>query len=127
MTLLYCTKSCSYKFPNIYRKEPVLRSLFNKAECPSDLQLFKKETSTQVLSVDMTKFLRLPILKNICERLLLDCFNGLFHSMLAAYAILVPTLYGNRETRLRFLRLFTLILPSTNLVDCADDCYTSLY
>ena len=36
----------------------------------------KKEIPTQVFPVDIAKFLRLPILKNICERLLPDYFNG---------------------------------------------------
>ena len=36
----------------------------------------KKEILTQVFPVDIAKFLRLPILKNICERLLPDYFNG---------------------------------------------------
>ena len=37
---------------------------------------FKKEIPTQMFPVDIAKFLRLPILKNICERLLPDYFNG---------------------------------------------------
>ena len=36
----------------------------------------KKEIPTQVFPVDIAKFLGLPILKNICVRLLPDYFNG---------------------------------------------------
>ena len=46
-------KSSPYKFRNIYRKTPVLESLFNKV---AGLQ---------------AKFLRTPILKNTCKRFLL--------------------------------------------------------
>ena len=39
-----------------------------------------KEIPIQVFPVDIAKFLRLPILKNICERLLLNCFiDSLLH------------------------------------------------
>ena len=38
--------------------------------------LKKKKMPTQVFPVDIAKFLRLPILKNICEQLLPDYFNG---------------------------------------------------
>ena len=40
------------------------------------MQLFKKETLTQLFSMDIAKFLRLPSLKNICKWLLPYCFNG---------------------------------------------------
>ena len=43
---------------------PVLESLVNKV-----LQVFR--TPAQVLFVNIVKFLRAPILENICERLLL--------------------------------------------------------
>ena len=39
----------------------------------------KKEIPTQVLPVDIAKFLRLPILKNISERLLTDYSNDSLH------------------------------------------------
>ena len=46
---LFCKKRCSHKFRKFHRKIPVLESLFNE---------------------NIGKFLRTPILKNICERLL---------------------------------------------------------
>ena len=48
--------------------------------------------------------------------------------------MLFQNIFWNRKhliNQLRFLRFFTFvswgILPSTNLVDCADNCYTSLF
>ena len=81
---VFYKKSCSYKFRNIHRKTPVLESLFNKV---SYLQaLFNKvlglqacnfikgdsNTPTQVFPVNIGKFLRTLILKDICEQLLLN-------------------------------------------------------
>ena len=50
--------------------------LFNKVASLQARNFFKKEIPTQLFPVDIAKFLRLPILKNICERLLPDYFNG---------------------------------------------------
>ena len=50
---------------------PVLESLLNKA---ADLQVcnfIKKRLQHRYFPVIIAKFLRIPILKNICERLLL--------------------------------------------------------
>ena len=50
---------------------PVLESLLNKA---ADLQVcnfIKKKLQHRYFPVIIAKFLRIPILKNICERLLL--------------------------------------------------------
>ena len=50
---------------------PVLESLLNKA---ADLQVcnfIKKKHQHRYFPVIIAKFLRIPILKNICERLLL--------------------------------------------------------
>ena len=70
-------ESCSYKFHNIQRKKPVLRSLFNKVE------------GFQAFSVDIMKFLRLPTLKNICQWLLLGCSNdSLLHRSKGSRSIL---------------------------------------
>ena len=58
---VFCKKSCSLKFRNIYRKTPVLdESLFNKVALVE-----------RCFPVNMAIFVRTPILKNICERLLL--------------------------------------------------------
>ena len=48
----------------------------------------KKLTPTQVLPVDVAKVFRLAILKNICEWLLLDCFNGLLFRLKGSTFIL---------------------------------------
>ena len=44
--------------------------LFNKVAALSSSTLFKKETLAQVFPVNFAMFLRTPILKNNCERLL---------------------------------------------------------
>ena len=68
--LLYCTlvglseatTGSVYK-KSIYRKTPVLGSLFNNV------------VGLQVFPVDIAKYFRLAIY-NICKWLLLECFNG---------------------------------------------------
>ena len=54
---VFCKKMCSLKVCKYYRKIPVLESVFKlKHRC---------------FPVKFAKFLRIPIFKNICERLLL--------------------------------------------------------
>ena len=54
----------------------MLGSLISKGGVLQVCSIFKKKTPKQVSFVDIKKYLRLPILKSICERLLLGCFNG---------------------------------------------------
>ena len=54
-------------FWNIYKKIPVLKSLFN----------FIKKLQHRCFTVNIAKFLRTSILKNICERLLLKTPRGM--------------------------------------------------
>ena len=61
---------CSLKFRNIYRKRP-LESLFNKAEGLKACNFIEKILQLRCFPVNIAKFLRKPILKIICERLLL--------------------------------------------------------
>ena len=49
---------------------------FNKVASLQAHNFLKKRFQSQVFPVDIAKFLRLPILKNISERLLPDYFNG---------------------------------------------------
>ena len=48
-------------------KTPVVQSLFNN--------VFKKRLQHRCFAVKIAKFLRTPILKNICEQLLLENVN----------------------------------------------------
>ena len=54
-----------------HRKTPVLESLFYKVETPQACNFIKKRLIHRCFLVKLAKFLRTPILKNICERLLL--------------------------------------------------------
>ena len=55
---------------------------------------FVKETPEQVFPVDITKFLRQPILKSICKWLLLDGCNGsLLQGPKGSWSIFI--LYGS--------------------------------
>ena len=64
-----CKKCCSYKFRNIHWETLVLESLFNKSLQASNF--IKKRPQQRHFPVNIPKFLTTPILKNICERLLL--------------------------------------------------------
>ena len=50
---------------------PVLGSLFNKAAALQACNFIKKKLQHRCFPVIIAKFLRIPILRNICERLLL--------------------------------------------------------
>ena len=106
--------------------------------CDQAIKILQYAQETSVLefqaSRNIAKFLRLPILKKSCERPLLDCFNGsLSHRPnKGSRSILYDKVrLQGPSHRLRFLRLFTIvswgILPSTDLVDCADNNYCSVF
>ena len=61
-------KAVPEKFRNIDRKAPELESLFNKGRLPATL--LKRDSNT--VPVNIAKFLRTSILKNICKWLLLS-------------------------------------------------------
>ena len=63
-------KSCSEKFRNFHRKTPALESLFKSCRILG-LQLYWKRLQHRCFPVNIAKFLRTPILKNIYQRLLL--------------------------------------------------------
>ena len=56
---------------SIHRKTPALESLFNKAAGLLTCNLIKKRLQHRCFPVNIAKFLKTPILKNICEGLLL--------------------------------------------------------
>ena len=60
-------KSALKNFYNIHRKMPALKSLFNKVA----LNFIKKRLQHNYFPMNIGKIIRTPILKNICERLLL--------------------------------------------------------
>ena len=61
------------KFRKLYRKIPVLESLFNKVPGLQPASFLKRD-SNMCFPVKFAKVLRTPILKNICERLPLEVF-----------------------------------------------------
>ena len=63
---MLCKKICSLKVRKYHRKIPVLQSVFIKA-----CNFVTKILQHRCFRVKFAKFLRIPILKNICERLLL--------------------------------------------------------
>ena len=67
---VFCKKMCSLKVCKYHRKIPVLEPVFKSCRTWS-LQLFYKETPTQVFSCEICEIVQNPILNSICERLLL--------------------------------------------------------
>ena len=88
LTLLYCSRTarsshrrCSIKklllkTSHYPWEAPVLKSLFKKVARLKACYFIKERPQYRFFPVGVTKFLRLPLLENICERLLFDCFNG---------------------------------------------------
>ena len=68
---VFCKKRCSQKFRKFHGKMPVLKSLFNNVAGVQTCGFIKKTLLHWCLPMKFAKFLRAPILKNICERLLL--------------------------------------------------------
>ena len=68
---MFYKESYSKKFCNIHRNTPVSESLFNKVVGLQACNFIKRRLQHKCFSVNIGKFLRPPIVKNTCERLLL--------------------------------------------------------
>ena len=68
---MFYQQRCFIKFRNIQRKTPELEFLFNKFTGLEVCNFIKRRLQFSCFSLNIAKFLRTPILKNICERLLL--------------------------------------------------------
>ena len=67
---MFCKKRCSQKYRKFHRKTPVLESLFNNIAGLQACDFIKKILQHRCFPMKFVKFLRTPILKNICERTL---------------------------------------------------------
>ena len=68
---VFCKNRCSSKIHKIHRKTPVFQSLFNKVAGLQACNFIKKRLQHSCFPAKFANFLRTPILKNICEQLLL--------------------------------------------------------
>ena len=59
------------------QETPLLESIFKKVAGLKARNFIIKRPQLRCFPVNIAKILRLPISKNICERLLFECFNGL--------------------------------------------------
>ena len=59
-------------FLNFHRKTPVLEPLSNKSAGLQACNLIEKRLQHRCFPVNIENFLRTPIMKNICEQLLLQ-------------------------------------------------------
>ena len=82
---LFCKKNIFLKIRKFHRKTTVLESLFNKVA--GLCSFIKKRLQHRCFPVKFTKPLRLPILKNICERLLLNLVNPFHFTDLFLYSL----------------------------------------
>ena len=77
----FCKKRCSQKFHKLHRKTTAVESLFN--EVPG----LQQETLQQIcFPVKFAKLLRAPILKNICEQLLLYLVKDVEQSFMKQFS-----------------------------------------
>ena len=86
---------CQKQPPEVFYKKAVLKNFATSAritvlESPfRNLKDLKLKTPNMCFPVNIVKFLRLPILKNICQRLFFDCSNGsLLHGPKVSSSIL---------------------------------------
>ena len=73
---MFYKKSCSYKFRNIHRNHLCWNLFLKNVAGLKACNLLKKIPQHRCFPLNIAKFLRLPILENICEGLLFYCFNG---------------------------------------------------
>ena len=66
---------CSVKFCKFHRKKNVLEAIINKGAGLQASNFIKQRLQHSYFPVKFAKFLRTPILKNICERILLQFFS----------------------------------------------------
>ena len=64
------------KISQYLQKKPVFELLFKKVADLTARNFIKKRSQHSCFPVNLTKFLRFPISKNICAWLLFACFNG---------------------------------------------------
>ena len=88
LTLLYCGRTVRsshrrccirklfLKILQYTQETPVLESTFKKFTDLQTCNFIKKRPQHRCFPVNIAKFLILPILKNICKRLLFNFFNG---------------------------------------------------
>ena len=62
-------KKVFLKVRKFHRKTPVLESVFDKVACLQACNVIKRRLQRRGFPVKFAKFLRTPILENICERL----------------------------------------------------------
>ena len=67
---VFCRKRSFLKFWKLHWKTSVLESLFNKAAGLKACSLIKKRLQHKCFPLKFAKFLKTPILKNICD----NCF-----------------------------------------------------
>ena len=72
----FSVKKLLLKILQYLQEMPVLESYFKKVADLKTCNFIKKRPQCRCFPVNIVKFLRLPILKNIFERLLFDSFNG---------------------------------------------------
>ena len=68
---MFCKKRCSKTFCKFHRKTPMLQSLFNNVAGLQACIFIKKRLQHKCFPVNIAIFLRTPILKYICKRLIL--------------------------------------------------------
>ena len=89
VTLQYCGstvrsshKSCSQKLCNISTENTCVGVSFKKIASLKACNFIKKRSQHRYFLVNIAKFLRLPISKTICDRILFNCFSGsLLHGL----------------------------------------------
>ena len=75
------------KFGNVHRKTPVLELLFNIVAWLEDCNCITKRFQRKYFLVNIVKFLRTSILKNICERLHIS--EHLFKNLISSRSTLL--------------------------------------
>ena len=71
---MFYKESCFKKFRKPQWKTPVSKRCLNKVAGPEPASFLEKRLQNKCFPVKFAKFLRTPILKNICKRVLLEVY-----------------------------------------------------
>ena len=100
------------KVSKFHWKTPVLESILIKLQGLRACNFIKKKLQHRCFLTKFVKFLRIPIVKNICERLLLYFQHNSHHHFHYNH------FHYHRKVHLYRLRILLIIPPDYNMITC---------
>ena len=109
----FCKKMYSVKVRKYHRKIPVLESVFNKVAGLRAYNFIAKKLQHRCFPVKFAKIFRIPILKNICEQLLLYLHYNSSSISLSSLSLPPGVAIRRCSTKLVFLKIWQISQENT--------------